>query len=922
MTTNEDNKGNWEFSFFQKKENKNIEAQIKKLLETENKFNPKYINDYINIKLSKEEELLLQDFNKLSTSDKIIVNNYKNNQKKLLDNDIELLKKYKVGAKPQTKEGKTRLLLEILDFELKKGNKELITNIYLRLKEEQFNLNDNIKKDYEKQIKYMNNIVDNEDLIKLQFTKFHSQMPPLNENGFKKLDDWQINVINNINNNISTIVNAPTSSGKSILSGYAAIKGRCLFILPTEALSWQMASYIESILNTQVPILTNSYQSKRDRNEMIDLINKTNVLVGTSQIILDYLPYINNNFKWIIMDEIHMLGKEEGYNMELIIKTLNNIPFLALSATIGNNNELLEWFRRISPELKIDLVLCNKKFFNLQNYYYDNSLKVLHPLSLVNKEEFKNNNINLLPTPPDIWDLTEKLLKIVDLKELNPYKYFDKYERIELTKAYDYFKKLINYMKINYNKDIGKIIDSYKIENINIDNTNLYDLLFTLKKENKNPSIIFQKNSVSCLKIIRNLAIELETKEKEKYPKLILERLKQQKINKKLEKQNDKNIIDEKQTKKIMKQSLKQDEIYTQSIQEPHIDFILNDNVYFTEEKINEWSDELKNYFPKIGDEYHFLIKLLWRGIGVYVKGLPDRYLRLVQTLSNNKKLGIVFSDESLVFGISMPFRTVILYNDKSINDDLDYMLYHQMIGRAGRRGLDKQGNIIYMGYSWDRIKELSLSNIPDITKTNKIIYNIDNVNKLSNNIKTNYNFNKIIENNFNNIEYKKIDINIENDNDRMFMIWRLRENNNIKNINEMIELMIKIFNNKNYILEKNQIDLSHFLSYYINVEYTNDNKLFLPEFELYNMDKERNIDNKIYISINDNNLYTCKDDDEKDKLRIRLFNFGENIKYVQHYIYQKKYTNLTKLLGKLLTRIWWTYHNSSPVMKPLNIKY
>jgi superfamily II RNA helicase len=27
-------------------------------------------------------------------------------------------------------------------------------------------------------------------------------------------------------------------------------------------------------------------------------------------------------------------------------------------------------------------------------------------------------------------------------------------------------------------------------------------------------------------------------------------------------------------------------------------------------------------------------------------------------------------------------------------------MLYHQMIGRAGRRGQDKEGHIIFVGYS------------------------------------------------------------------------------------------------------------------------------------------------------------------------------------------------------------------------------
>jgi superfamily II RNA helicase len=38
-----------------------------------------------------------------------------------------------------------------------------------------------------------------------------------------------------------------------------------------------------------------------------------------------------------------------------------------------------------------------------------------------------------------------------------------------------------------------------------------------------------------------------------------------------------------------------------------------------------------------------------------------------------------------------MPFRTVVILNDIH-NDNLDTMLYHQMSGRAGRRGLIKRG--------------------------------------------------------------------------------------------------------------------------------------------------------------------------------------------------------------------------------------
>ena len=50
-----------------------------------------------------------------------------------------------------------------------------------------------------------------------------------------------------------------------------------------------------------------------------------------------------------------------------------------------------------------------------------------------------------------------------------------------------------------------------------------------------------------------------------------------------------------------------------------------------------------------------------------------------------NGELAIIFSDESLVFGVSMPIRTTVI-----TKDNINSMMYHQMAGRAGRRGLDK----------------------------------------------------------------------------------------------------------------------------------------------------------------------------------------------------------------------------------------
>jgi superfamily II RNA helicase len=192
-----------------------------------------------------------------------------------------------------------------LDEQLSKNdvNKNAIVSIYLKLLElselnpdkngTQFNIMSELIEEYSSQLEEMNDIVDNIDIIEQQFVKYYSQMPPLNRNDFYKLDDWQIKVIKNIDNNISTVINVPTSGGKTVTAGYAVIKakkqgGKALFVVPTDALTWQVSSYIESIIGTVVPIITESYQSSGSLLNMINILNNADCIVGTAEYIMDY----------------------------------------------------------------------------------------------------------------------------------------------------------------------------------------------------------------------------------------------------------------------------------------------------------------------------------------------------------------------------------------------------------------------------------------------------------------------------------------------------------------------------------------------------------------------------------------------------------------------------------------------------------
>jgi hypothetical protein len=229
-----DDKGFWEYSIFQKVIIPNEEQNIKMGLKPENSLDLRKIDQYLNPQLSREEQIELNYKNgiQLSNKDLIIYNKYIADKKEKLDKDLLNIEKLGVKAIPNTTEGKIHYIMFLLESFIKKNQYESIANIYLKLKDPKYELNDELSKKYSLLINKMNDIVNNLNLIELQFTKFYNQMPPLNEKGFTKFDDWQKKTINNIDSNIPTLIIAPTSAGKSVLSGYAVSKGKSLYIVP------------------------------------------------------------------------------------------------------------------------------------------------------------------------------------------------------------------------------------------------------------------------------------------------------------------------------------------------------------------------------------------------------------------------------------------------------------------------------------------------------------------------------------------------------------------------------------------------------------------------------------------------------------------------------------------------------------------
>ena len=171
------------------------------------------------------------------------------------------------------------------------------------------------------------------------------------------------------------LVCAPTASGKTMIAEWAfsnalKVRKKSIYIVPLKALARE--KYKEfSRYPYRVAI---SVGMEEETNEISNLLNK-DIIICTAEK-LDSL--IRHNIEWlrnvgvIVFDEIHLLNDEtRGPTLEILItllRTLVNAQIIALSATIGNPEELAEW-------LDAELVKDNTRPVPLkQGFYSDQKL--------------------------------------------------------------------------------------------------------------------------------------------------------------------------------------------------------------------------------------------------------------------------------------------------------------------------------------------------------------------------------------------------------------------------------------------------------------------------------------------------------------------------------------------------------------------
>jgi hypothetical protein len=737
----------------------------------------------------------------------------------------------------------------------------------------------------------MEKILDDTDYKSYMMKELSHLLPPLdfwNKNNFK-LDDWQIDIIKKIKNKESILIKAPTSSGKSFIAMSCGIlHKKILYICPAKPIVYQVGANFTK-LGYKVHYLVENISH-------LSYSQDTNIFIGTPTIIENCIYKIYTNFDYAIFDEIHNIDNNISY--ENIIKLLD-CNFLALSASISNVEYLMNIFNKIHPKKNIVYYEYTKRFINQQRWVLNNNkLNKLHPIICYDIDDDQSFN-DITMTPNDCITLYEKFDDIIDIDDydiLSPDEYFkdDKLLTLDDTKLYEkYLKDKLKILNKDNSNIILKLKDEFTIKDLNLTN-NLDDILILFnecKSKDLLPMIYFHTEEDISNEIFMKIYDKLNNEEKYNYPyyydilkkkdelykrykndrynysnsikiktndahnekesklkefdnterykfisniKKYYEKCIQKSIN------NDEDNIIIKNLKLELKEFINNPDFREQDIFKKHSKYSFIKGDHMSSDEIRSIRKEIKKTTGLNINYENPIFQLLKRGIGLYNSSMPDEYNWILQKLINKKRLGIVISDRTLCLGIDLPIRTVTLSGYK--NPKYNVSDYLQMSGRAGRRGHDNQGNIIF--HNVNNYENLMKGTLPEINgsikKTNNII-NLSNINKNINIKNLYWNFNSSIVNDIkNNNLSSKLDK----------LAWSLRYYDNSLNLLNILNII-----EKEIFIKVEEDRIIYLFEKIIDLLFTDFNKEELIEIFL-SKKLNNNCSNTIKLLININNVY------------------------------------------------------------------
>ena len=581
-------------------------------------------------------------------------------------------------------------------------------------------------------------------------------------------DAWQQHLLDVVDSDNSALVVAPTASGKTFISYY--VMEQCLrsndtdvvvYVAPTKALVNQVRAEISARFSKNyssshkiVGVFTRDFRD--------DDFLQAQILV-TVPACLGILLLTGKNVEWanrirhIIFDEVHCIGQHDGEIWEQLLLMMEpNKGFLALSATLGNVDHFYNWLKTVEERRgrTVYKVVHHERWNDLYPWVWGEqkgTFESLNPCWVLKKMQTLKYQIDHASFPKDLKLLPEhcillrdSMLEFVDdssKDDLDVAKYFarvrpdDALWNLSMRDicAWEAHLKsvLVNLRPENQKIVLGNLSKQTqlcfmksdeslgKIGEFRYVNQEIVPLIKDLKRRNMLPAICFMLNRKGCERLAQIVSCDFQDSEQKKRgpasawrSKCLRKQQQLQDLKKRLQTCKAKVLVDS--TGEVVaddRADLRK--LIDQTVRELR-ELIAPDHAFC----VNRVSEEdIENAFGslpvgKVWQDYapRAVCSALKRGIAVHHSGLNLKFRQAIERLFRAKKLGVIFATSTLAMGINMPSKTSVFVGDAVY---LNAMNFRQMAGRAGRRGFDLRGNVVFMGCKSDKVFRLLRSDLP-----------------------------------------------------------------------------------------------------------------------------------------------------------------------------------------------------------------
>ncbi|TFY54174.1 hypothetical protein EVG20_g9819 [Dentipellis fragilis] len=587
-------------------------------------------------------------------------------------------------------------------------------------------------------------------------------------------DAWQREVLDSLDADKSVLVVAPTSAGKTFISFYAMEKvlrgsddGILVYVAPTKALVNQVAAEVYARFRKEMPgrncwaVHTRDYKVHDPQNcQILVTVPEMLAIMLLSPV---YARVWTPRIKRIVLDEIHTIGQQEGGSVWEQIILLSPCPIIGLSATIGEPEAFNTWLQSVQDAKGISHKFIQhphryshlRKFFylprtpdkkfvfgGLDTYKPSAHMRFIHPVSTL------SFGASVLPPdlamePLDLLRLYEALTSLkpgldVDLESLDPAKFFpqDRLLKQKDILRYEAVMKAVLAKLIatsdatDPSSPVQRVIEKVQdpvLAKLDANVLNrppkrtsflggILPLLADLNASGDLPALLFNFDRNDCEVMAKQISDRLKEAEakwrdssaewtnkmnqwrkwqsEEKQRHRAAERLSKQKTDPDAPRETDSRSWESSFDPK-----------------DPSPQFSFAQLHAYAKEDLADEIGKLRRWTSTQG----WVLDALWRGIGIHHAGMNKAYRNVVERLFRLGFLRVVIATGTLALGINAPTKTAVFCGDSPY---LTALMYRQCSGRAGRRGYDLLGRVVFYGLSMDRVQRLILSRLPRLTGT------------------------------------------------------------------------------------------------------------------------------------------------------------------------------------------------------------